>query len=62
MMSPVEMFRSWNDLFMILANSADPDEMRTYAAFHLGLHYLLKFPFTGILNERVSALDIGFIK
>ena len=47
---------------MILANSADPDEMRTYGAFHLGLHYLLKYPFTGILNERVSALDIGFIK
>ena len=28
--------------FFILANSADPDEMPHYAAFHLGLHYLLK--------------------
>ena len=25
---------------LILANSADPDEMQHYAAFHLGLHCL----------------------
>ena len=25
---------------LILANSADPDEMQHYAAFHLGLHSL----------------------
>ena len=25
---------------LILASSADPDEMPPYAAFHLGLHYL----------------------
>ena len=25
-----------------LANSEDPDEMPHYAAFHLGLHYLLR--------------------
>ena len=25
-----------------LANSKDPDEMQHYAAFHLGLHCLLK--------------------
>ena len=29
----------------ILANSADPDEMLHYAAFHLGLHCLPKYPF-----------------
>ena len=28
-----------------LANSADPDEMQHYAAFHLGLHCLPKDPF-----------------
>ena len=32
---------------MILANSADPDEMQHYAAFHLGLHCLPKYPFGG---------------
>ena len=30
-----------------LANSADPDEMPHYAAFHLGLHRLSKYPFKG---------------
>ena len=28
-----------------LANSADPDEMQHYAAFHLGLHYLPEYLF-----------------
>ena len=36
----------------ILANSTDPDEMLPYAAFHLGLHCLPKYPFTGIQNEK----------
>ena len=36
----------------ILANSADPDEMLQYAAFHQGLHCLRKFLFTGIINEK----------
>ena len=36
----------------ILANSADPDEMPPYAAFHLGLHCLPKYLFTGIRNEK----------
>ena len=45
------------DVFMclkivfILANSADPDEMPPYAAFHPGLHFLLKYLFTDIQNE-----------
>ena len=30
---------------LILANSADTDEMKHYAAFHLGLHCLPKYPF-----------------
>ena len=30
---------------VILANSADPDEMQHYAAFHLGIHCLAKYPF-----------------
>ena len=33
---------------LILANSADPDEMPPYAAFHLGFHCLPKCLFTGI--------------
>ena len=31
---------------LILANSHDPDEMTHHAAFHLGLHCLLKYAFT----------------
>ena len=34
-------------IVLILANSADPDEMQHDAAFHLGLHYLPKYPFSG---------------
>ena len=30
---------------LILANSADPDEMEHDAAFHLDLHCLPKYPF-----------------
>ena len=30
-----------------LANSADPDEMQLYAAFHLGLHCFPAYPFRG---------------
>ena len=32
---------------LILENSADPDEMQHYAAFHLGLHCLQEYPFRG---------------
>ena len=33
---------------LIIANSADPDEMQQhYAAFHLGLHCLPEYPFRG---------------
>ena len=32
---------------LILANSADPDEMQHYTAFHLGLHCLPEYPFRG---------------
>ena len=38
--------------FFILANSANPDEMPHYAAFHQGLHCLPKYLFTGIHNEK----------
>ena len=31
----------------VLANSVDPDEMPHYAAFHLGLHCLSKYPIRG---------------
>ena len=39
-------------IVFILANSADPDEMLPYAAFHLGIHCLRKYLFIGILNEK----------
>ena len=32
---------------LILANSADSDEMKHYAVFHLGLLCLLMYPFRG---------------
>ena len=35
----------------VLANSADPDEMRPCAAFHLGLHCLLKLLFRGLRSS-----------
>ena len=36
----------------VLANSADPDEMQHYAAFHLGLHCLPKYLFTGFWSSK----------
>ena len=46
-----------NDIFLSLkiiyslSNSAGPDEMPPYVAFHLGFHYSRKYLFTGIQNE-----------
>ena len=37
-------------IVFILANNEHPDEMPPYAAFHLGLHCLLKYLFTGMQN------------
>ena len=37
---------------LILANSVDPDEMQHYAAFHLVLHCLPKYPFRGFLYTK----------
>ena len=48
------------------ANSADPDEMQHYAAFHLGLHCLPKYLFTrpvykGLKNRPIlSTHNIHF--
>ena len=36
----------------IWANNADPDEMPHNVAFHLDLHRLPKYLFTGIQNEK----------
>ena len=43
-------------MFLILANSADPDEMQHNAAFHLGLHCLPKYPFRGLQYNAVHVL------
>ena len=50
--SQVEFFLNYSvflslKVVLILANSVDPDEMQHYAAFHLGLHCLPKYPFRG---------------
>ena len=37
---------------LILANSADPDKMQHYAAFHLGLHCLSKYLFRGFQHTK----------
>ena len=34
-------------VLIFIANTADPDEMQLYAAFHLGLHCLPKYLFRG---------------
>ena len=39
-------------IVLVLANSADPDEMRYYAAFHLDLHCLPKYLFRGFQNTK----------
>ena len=39
-------------IILMRANSADPDEMQRYAAFHLGLHCLLKYPFRGFQYRK----------
>ena len=36
----------------VLANSADPDEMPHYVAFHLGLGYLPNYPFRDFWSAR----------
>ena len=39
-------------IFFTFTNSVDPDEMQHYAAFHLGLHYLLKYSFRCFLITK----------
>ena len=39
-------------IIFVLANSADPDEMQHYAAFHLCLHCLPKYLFTGFWSSK----------
>ena len=40
------------NIVFIIANSADPDEMQQYVAFHLGLHCLPNYPFNGFQNRK----------
>ena len=39
-------------IFVTFTNCVDPDEMQHYAAFHLGLHCLQKYPLRGFLNTK----------
>ena len=54
------------EIVLILANSVDPDEMPHYAAFHLGLHCLPKYPFRGfkctkgqLINRKILITPIS---
>ena len=49
------MLQSLNIAF-IIANSADPDGMQHYAAFHLGLHCLPNYP---LYIQKVNSLLSG---
>ena len=40
----------------VLSNSADPDEMHQYVAFHLGFSLFAKVPVTGIHAERSGSV------
>ena len=40
------------EIVFIQENSADPDEMQFYVAFHMGLHCLPKNLLMGIQNEK----------
>ena len=47
---------------LILANSADPDEMQHYAAFHLGLHCQstligVKCMYKGLMSEYMEKIS-----
>ena len=43
-----DVFLSLNVVLILkLVNGVDPDEMQQYAAFHLDLHCLQKYPFKG---------------
>ena len=42
----------------VLANIADPGEMMYYAAFHLGLHCLTKYPLWVSGLQRVNSVNV----
>ena len=46
-----------HSIVFISANSGDPDEMQSYAAFHQGLHCLPMYLFTSIQNERAKLFE-----
>ena len=41
-----------SQILSLIANGADPDEMPHYAAFHLGFHFLSKYPFRGFSSTK----------
>ena len=50
------------NIIFVLTNSVDPDEMPHYAAFHQGLHYLLKYPFKGFSGLNKPPDDSALFK
>ena len=43
---------------LIITNSVGPDEMQHYAALHLGLHCLPKYPFRGFQNTKGKCMAL----
>ena len=46
-------------IHFVLANSADPDEMQHYVAFHQGLHCLPKYLFRGFQSSKGESYKIS---
>ena len=53
-MISIKLWITFADIFFILSNSADPDEMQSFVAINLGLHCLPKYLFTRM--KRVDYL------
>ena len=49
------------DVILILANNGDPGEMQLYAAFHMGLHWLPKYPIRGSSMQMVEIYKPGVL-
>ena len=47
-------------VIVTLTNIADPGEMQHYAAFHLGLHCLPKYPFRGFRYTQMISIFYNY--
>ena len=56
------LYLKWSLIVFILANSADPDEMPRYVAFHEGLHCCPKYLLTFIQNENGKGKSMKWLQ